>query len=52
MHFKTSRQTDRGADEDVEGETDVTVFENRRALPRAWLVDSVMTMAEATRSGP
>ena len=51
MHFKTSRQTDRGADEDVEGETDVTVFENRRALPRAWLVDSVMTMAEANAIG-
>jgi hypothetical protein len=51
MHFKTSRQTDRGANEDVEGETDVTVFENRRALPRAWLVDSVMTMAEANAIG-
>jgi hypothetical protein len=51
MHFKTSRQTDRDADEDVEGETDVTVFENRRALPRAWLVDSVMTMTEANAIG-
>jgi hypothetical protein len=51
MHFETSRQTDRGADEDVEGETDVTVFENRRALPRAWLVDSVMTMTEANAIG-
>ena len=47
MHFRTARDTDRGTDEDVEGETDVTVFENRRALPRAWLVASVMPMAEA-----
>ena len=47
MHFRTARDTDRGTDEDVEGETDVTVFENRRALPRAWLVRSVMPMAEA-----
>ena len=44
MHFKTSRQTDRGADIDVAGETDVTVFENRRALPRAWFVSEVAAM--------
>ena len=47
MHVRTARDTDRGTDEDVEGETDVTVFENRRALPRAWLAVSVMPMAEA-----
>ena len=47
MHFRTSRDTDRGEDEDVEGETDVTVFENRRTLPRAWLAASVLPMAEA-----
>jgi len=46
-HFRTSRQTDRGMDEDVAGETDVTVFENRRALPRAWIVETVTPMAEA-----
>jgi hypothetical protein len=51
MHFKTARDTDRGADEDVEGETEVTVFENRRALPRAWLAGSVMPMDEATAIG-
>ena len=41
MHFRTSRQSDRGKDEDVAGETEVTVFENRRALPRAWVVGTV-----------
>jgi hypothetical protein len=46
MHFQTSRETDRGVDEEVAGETDVTVFENRRALPRAWLVDAVTAMPE------
>ena len=47
MHFRTARDTDRGKDEDVAGETDVTVFENRRALPRAWLAGSVTPMADA-----
>jgi hypothetical protein len=47
MHFKTSRQTDRGVDVDVPGETDVTVFENRRALPRAWFVSDVTAMNDA-----
>ena len=47
MHFRTSRQTDRGADVDVEGETDVTVFENRRALPRAWFVSEVTSIDDA-----
>ena len=46
MHFRTSRETDRGVDEDVDGETDVTLFENLRALPRAWLVDAVMPLPE------
>jgi hypothetical protein len=46
MRFRTSRQTDRGMDEQVAGETDVMVFENRRALPRAWLVDTVTPMPE------
>jgi len=41
MHFRTSRETDRGKDEDVRGETGVTVFENERALPRAWFVNAV-----------
>jgi hypothetical protein len=47
MHFRTSRQTDRGIDQDVAGETEVTVFENRRALPRAWMVETVMPAPEA-----
>ncbi len=51
MHFKTARDTDRGADEDVEGETEVTVFENRRALPRAWLAGSVIPMDDANAIG-
>jgi hypothetical protein len=46
-HFRTSRQTDRGTDEDVDGETEVMVFENRRALPRAWIVETVTPMPEA-----
>jgi hypothetical protein len=51
MHFRTARDTDRGKDEDVEGETEVTVFENRRALPRAWLAASVMSMTEPDAIG-
>jgi hypothetical protein len=46
MHFRTSRETDRGMDEDVTGETEVMVFENRRALPRAWMVETVAPMPE------
>jgi hypothetical protein len=44
--FRTSRETDRGKDEDVAGETEVTLFENRRALPRAWIVERVAAMPE------
>ena len=47
MHFRTSRETDRGMDQDVTGETEVMVFENRRALPRAWMVETVAPMPEA-----
>jgi hypothetical protein len=47
MHFRTSRQTDRGMDQDVAGETEVTVFENRRALPRAWVVETVTPAPES-----
>jgi hypothetical protein len=46
MHFRTSRETDRGMDQDVAGETEVMVFENRRALPRAWVVETVTPMPE------
>ena len=47
LHFRTSRQTDRGMDEDAADETDVIVFENRRALPRAWMADTVMPLPDA-----
>ncbi len=44
-HFATSRQTDRGADESVYGEMEVQVFENLRALPRAWVVTETVQAA-------
>jgi hypothetical protein len=47
MHFRTSRQTDRVVDQDVAGETDVTVFENLRARPRAWVVEAVRPVPDA-----
>jgi len=47
MHFRTSRETDRGADQDIDGETEVMVFENRRALPRAWMAETVTAMTES-----
>jgi hypothetical protein len=45
-HFDTSRITDRGADEPVPGELSYTVVENRRALPRAWVVSQVKALDE------
>jgi hypothetical protein len=51
MHFRTSRETDRGTDEDVRGETEITVFENLRALPRAWLAGAVTPMTDAEAIG-
>jgi hypothetical protein len=47
MHFRTSRETDRSMDQDITGETEVMVFENRRALPRAWFVETVTPLPEA-----
>jgi hypothetical protein len=46
MHVATARDTDRGQDETVEGETPVTVFENRRAMPRAWIVSELVPVPE------
>lgn len=46
-HVRTSRTTDRGADIDVENEQDVAVFENERALPRAWFADDVVGLSDA-----
>ena len=39
--FLTSRGTDRGRDEHVDGEESYTVFENTRARPLAWLAHDV-----------
>ena len=42
--FATSRVTDRGSDEAADGEEEYVVFENRRALPRAWIADEVIAL--------
>lgn len=42
----TSRVSDRAADDDVPGETEYVVFENRRALPRAWLAREVLPLTD------
>ena len=44
--FRTSRMTDRGADEPAPGEDAYVVYENRRALPRAWITSDVVALAE------
>jgi hypothetical protein len=44
--FSTSRVSDRGIDEDVPGEEEVVVLENRRARPRAWLTHEVIPLDE------
>jgi hypothetical protein len=45
--FATSRVSDRGADESPEGETLYRLFENLRALPRAWMVDEATPASDA-----
>jgi membrane protein YfhO len=40
--YRTSRYTDRDRDQDVPGEASYRVYENQRALPRAWMVSSVV----------
>ena len=42
--FATSRETDRGADQDIPDEVPYVVMENLRALPRAWVVPAVKTL--------
>ena len=42
----TSRVTDRGGDEDAAGEQPYLVFENLRALPRAWLAQEVLPLSD------
>ena len=44
--FATSRVTDRLSDEAGAGEEPYIVFENRRALPRAWVARNVMSVPE------
>ena len=44
--FATSRVTDRGADETGDEEEEYVVFENRRALPRAWIADEVIALGD------
>lgn len=54
--FDMARTSDRDRDERREDETGFVVFDNRRALPRAWFVDAVVPLArqdlvEAIRHG-
>ncbi len=54
--FDTSRGSDREHDERRGDETGFVVFDNRRALPRAWMVDAVVPLmredlVEAIRHG-
>ena len=44
--FETSRITDRVADEEDRREQRQIVFENQRALPRAWIAREVVPLAE------
>lgn len=44
MTVRTSRETDRGADQEARGEEDVIVYENLRAMPRAWFVENVVAL--------
>jgi hypothetical protein len=46
MAFRTSRTSDRGSDEDAAGETNIRVFENQRARPRAWIVPEIIEASE------
>lgn len=42
--FRTSRISDRVADEDAPGEHDYTLYENLRARPRAWVVGALRVL--------
>jgi hypothetical protein len=50
QRFSTSRVSDRRSDEDVPGEEEVVVLENRRARPRAWLTSEVIPLDERSMS--
>ncbi len=45
-HVRTSRQTDRLLDEEAPGELGFTIYENLRALPRAWLAPRVAELGD------
>jgi len=45
--FATSRLTDRGVDQEIPGEIPYVAVENLRALPRAWVVSKMKTLADA-----
>jgi len=47
MQFRSSRETDRGRDESRPDETSFTIYENRRALPRVWIVGATEPVDEA-----
>ncbi|MDA1184879.1 MAG: YfhO family protein [Acidobacteria bacterium] len=44
--FFTSQATDRSHDETAAGERQYALFENRRALPRAWITEEVIPLSE------
>ena len=46
-HFETSRITDRGVDEPIADEIPYVVYENLRALPRAWVVTDVKALPDS-----
>ncbi|HEY6211083.1 MAG TPA: YfhO family protein, partial [Vicinamibacterales bacterium] len=46
MRFKTSRLTDRPIDETSDLEKQYVVYENLRAMPRAWIVNETRTLDE------
>ena len=51
MHISTARDTDRGQDDVVDGETPVTIFENLQAMPRAWFVSELVPLEEREAIG-
>jgi hypothetical protein len=43
---RTSRRSDRGVDIERAGEQHLTVYENRRAMPRAWIAPSAVRLSD------
>ena len=44
--FATSRTTDRGGDDQATNETNYLVYENQRALPRAWVAHQIVPVED------